>query len=204
MNHLWLKILNIMFEMIRKEFGVVFGIVKRIKILIINNWINVIIIIIGIIWVFYSSNSSLNDNYFYASFADIISTVVVLIVGITYAKSQDKRNYKRALVEKFISDILSMLEKEELDRIESTEKYDHVRVLQRAIKNKMDLLQSHQEVFNYKEELTYCMKNFSEYWETVSENNNNINVLIKERSSLKSKLENISFKLNYIHNKLAE
>ena len=126
------------------------------------------------------------------------------IIGITYAKSQDKRNYKRALVEKFISDILSMLEKEELDRIESTEKYDHVRVLQRAIKNKMDLLQSHQEVFNYKEELTYCMKNFSEYWETVSENNNNINVLIKERSSLKSKLENISFKLNYIHNKLAE
>ena len=53
----------------------------------------------------------------------------------------------------------------------------------------MDLLQSHQEVFNYKEELTYCMKNFSEYWETVSENNNNINVLIKERSSLKAKLE---------------
>ena len=66
-----------MFEMIRKKFGVVFGIVKRIKILIINNWINVIIIIIGIIWVFYSSNSSLNDNYFYASFADIISQTII-------------------------------------------------------------------------------------------------------------------------------
>lgn len=48
------------------------------------------------------------------------------------------------------------------------------------------------------------MENFSEYWDTISENNNNIDVLIKKRPFLKSKIENISFKLNYIHNKLAE
>ncbi len=69
----------------------------------------------------------------------------------------------------------------------------------------MELLCSHQKVFNYEEELAYCMKNFSEYWDTISENNNNnIDALIKERPFLKSKIENISFKLNYIYNKLAE
>lgn len=166
-------------------------------------WINGLIIILGILWIIYSNYSS-NDNYFYASFADIISTVVVLIVGVTYTKSQDKRNYKRTLVEKFISDILDILEKENLDCIESIDKYNHVKILQRAIRNKIDLLRLHQKVFNYEEELTYCMENFSEYWDTISENNNNIDVLIKKHPFLKSKIENISFKLNYIHNKLAE
>ncbi len=60
-------------------------------------WINGLIVILGILWIIYSNYGS-NDNYFYASFADIISTVVVLIVGVTYTKSQDKRNYKRKLV----------------------------------------------------------------------------------------------------------
>ncbi len=166
-------------------------------------WINGLIVILGILWIIYSNYSS-SDNYFYASFADIISTVVVLIVGVTYTKSQDKRNYKRKLVEKFISDILDILEKENLDYIESTDKYNHVTILQRAIRNKMELLCSHQKVFNYEEELTYCIKNFSEYWDTISENNNNIDALTKKRPFLKSKIENISFKLNYIHNKLAE
>lgn len=166
-------------------------------------WINGLIVILGILWIIYSNYSS-SDNYFYASFADIISTVVVLIVGVTYTKSQDKRNYKRKLVEKFISDILDILEKENLDYIESTDKYNHVTIFQRAIRNKMELLCSHQKVFNYEEELTYCIKNFSEYWDTISENNNNIEALIEKRPFLKSKIENISFKLNYIHNKLAE
>ena len=35
-------------------------------------WINGLIIILGILWIIYSNYSS-NDNYFYASFADIIS-----------------------------------------------------------------------------------------------------------------------------------
>ena len=76
--------------------------------------------------------------------------------------------------------------------------------MQRAIKNKMKLLKSHQNVFNYEEDLNYCVKNFSEYWDSVSENNNNINALIKEQPALKTKLENVSFKLNEISNKLAD
>ncbi len=168
-----------------------------------HNKLNVSIILLGILWLVYSINSA-NNNYFYASFSDIISTIVVLIVGVTYAKSQDKKNYKRALVERFIFDILSILDKNDLDQIDSNDKYCKVRILQRAIKNKMKLLKSHQNVFNYEEDLNYCVKNFSEYWDSVSENNNNINALIKEQPALKTKLENVSFKLNEISNKLAD
>lgn len=138
------------------------------------------------------------EHYFYIPFKDLLSIVVVVWLAIIYGKANSEKECKRRIVERFIGEILTIIETKDLSKINNQEKYYEVTHYQRTIKNLFSLLRKHEKAFEYTESLDYCTSEFSKFWEDVSENNHNYNVLSNHECEYRSNLSNVTYKLKVI------
>lgn len=142
------------------------------------------------------------DHYLYVPLKDLISIIAMVWLAIIYGESNNIKNRKRIIVERFINDTLQILEENDLSIIDDDIQYRRVIILQRVVNNNLDLLSKHQEIFAYVDELKYCKVEFTKYWNSVSENNHNYKVLEANKSEYQSYLSNVSYRLKDILNKL--
>ena len=138
------------------------------------------------------------DHYFYIPFKDLLSILVVVWLAIIYGKANSEKECKRRIVERFIGEILTIIETKDLSNINNEEKYYVVTQYQRTIKNLFSLLKKHEKTFEYTEALEYCTDEFSKFWDDVSENNHNYDVLLRYECNYKTYLSNVSNKLKAI------
>lgn len=142
------------------------------------------------------------DHYFYIPLKDLIPIIAMVWLAIIYGESNNIKNRKRIIVERFINDTLQILEENDLSIIGDDIQYRRVIILQRVVNNNLDLLSKHQELFAYVDELKYCKVEFTKYWNSVSENNHNYKVLEANKSEYQSYLSNVSYRLKDILSKL--
>lgn len=138
------------------------------------------------------------DHYFYIPFKDLLSILVVVWLAIIYGKANSEKECKRRIVERFIGEILTIIETKDLSNINNEEKYYVVTNYQRTIKNLFSLLKKHEKTFEYTEALEYCTDEFSKFWDDVSENNHDYDILLNYECMYRSYLSNVSNKLKAI------
>lgn len=138
------------------------------------------------------------EHYFYIPLKDLLSILVVVWLAIIYGKTNSEKECKRRIVERFIGEILTIIETKDLSNINNEEKYYVVTHYQRTIKNLFSLLKKHEKTFEYTEVLEYCTDEFSKFWDNVSENNHNYNILLSYECNYRSYLSNVSNKLKAI------
>ena len=138
------------------------------------------------------------EHYFYIPLKDLLAILVVVWLAIIYGKANNEKDRKRCIVEQFIREILTIIETKDLSKINNQEKYYEVTYYQRTIKNLFSLLRKHEKAFEYTESLDYCTSEFSKFWEDVSENNHNYDVLSNHECEYRSNLSNVTYKLKVI------
>jgi hypothetical protein len=137
-------------------------------------------------------------NYFYVPFANAIYIVVFVWIGVVVSKAHTKVADKKRMIEKTIQNIIDTIHLEKMAEINSEDKLNRIKLLQRSIDNDFRRLKMFSEEFDYSENLEYSVNNFKNYWDCVSNHITDMEHLRTSRIDFENYLLNSVNKLNDI------
>jgi len=105
-----------------------------------------------------------------------------------FTQYNNKRNKQKKIVEDIILKIIILLENEKMYNINNEEDFLKIRITQRLINNRIDLLQSYSNIFDFSRLYNTSKNEFKKYWEMISEKPNDFNYINSMKISLTNQL----------------
>lgn len=135
--------------------------------------------------------------YFFIPFYSLIQIMIAIVV--TYYLAQRKTDQRK--LKDVLSNLIEKLSKDINDDrmyiIKNDDDLKNIRIRQRSIFNKLYAIKEFNE-FNIKNDIEYCIKEFNEYWDFISEHMDNLEYLINNSVTLNMHISNIDSKLDQI------
>ena len=168
---------------------------KRIKIGTIV-FLLMIIIILGIV------NFITNGEFWKASFYEIITLIIALVVTYIFSELNSKEVKRREILERMLENVQDIINQPKYYKLRDTDEKD-LSMMKRTINNKLSLI--NQELKNDKtmnEKIKYIIDNFNDYRSLIDEHLNDREYLEKSENELRKKLLLIDDKIDEIKLKL--
>lgn len=141
-------------------------------------------------------------RYFYLAFSDLFNILVVSSVVYYFVEYKNDKRTRKAFVEGIANRIILYASDEKMFKIRTNEDIKHIRITKRMISNEIDILEKFSDEFGFNADIEYCKEQIGVYWDTISDNINDINSLTFLESSLQNNLANVVNKVELITSKL--
>lgn len=156
------------------------------------------LLLISILLIYSMYHAYINSellNYLTTPLYSIINMVIAVVFAYFFTQSGNTLRNNMEVASHIIEKLLYDLNNERMWKISSEEDIVFVRIKQRTTMNRLNLLKEYEKTFDLTEKLDYASKNFSLYWDTISNNINNISSLSTSQIDLQNLLENVTSKL---------
>lgn len=151
-------------------------------------------------------NSEMFSAYFNMSFYEISTVVIALLFTFYFTRRDNVKIKQKEMLSNLLLRILEIITSSQMYKIETADNVNFIRTKQRSVFNKIDLLikvARTDELSNELEnDIEYMKQEFSEYWEVVSENIENMGELRKSQKELQDHLTKLEDKLEQCMMKL--
>ena len=155
-----------------------------------------IVAILSIFWYgLYVSNTMGGEEqrpYLYVSFSELLN--IVILGGVLYWYTEGKNDERRTkdMVTSLVKTVSNDVNNEQLYDIDNGDDVTFIRIKQRSIKNRLDIISGYANRFDYEKEINYSKCKFDEYWNSISENIDNMERLKDMKHVLYDKLMLVS------------
>jgi len=159
-----------------------------------------IIIVLVSIFAFYNYKKC-PPTFFNATFIDILNLVFIVVFTYFLVEMKSTQRKRKECIENLIGKLSNILDDTRLYIIDSEDNKRHVRITQRSITSKIEVLKK----FNcedIKNDVNYIGEQFDNYWDIVSDHIDNLDKLKDSSSTLMRHINNIQNKLDVIIIKL--
>lgn len=171
---------------------------------ILTSIITVVLIMLNSIH--FKLNSEMFSAYFNMSFYEISTVVIALLFTFYFTRRDNVKIKQKEMLSNLLLRILEIITSSQMYKIETADNVNFIRTKQRSVFNKIDLLikvAKTDELSNELEnDIEYMKQEFSEYWEVVSENIENLGELRKSQKELQDHLTKLEDKLEQCMMKL--
>lgn len=130
-------------------------------------------------------------KYFSVPFSDLLQIAIAGIVLYWYVEYKNDVRSKRGFIKNVCERIIGRASDLRMYKIRSKNDIHHIQITRRTIANELKILNDFSKEFGFEGNIEYCEERLDEYWEFISEHENNMEMLIKNEELL----ENIISKL---------
>lgn len=135
-------------------------------------------------------------SYFIVPLYHIINIFIAIFFAYYLTQARNDERKKREILDGLISSILNDITDSRMYNISCESDVDYIRITQRSVKNKMDLISRLLHDLNLPLSVTQSKDYFDFYWSHVSENISSIVKLQNDRKLLMNQISIISDKLD--------
>lgn len=168
---------------------------KEIKIIL-----GVIVILLLSIFTFYNYRKC-PPTFFNATLIDILNLVFIVVFTYFLVEMKSTQRKRKECIENLIDKLSNILDDTRLYKIDSEDNLRHVRITQRSITSKIEVLKKF-DCEDIKNDINYIGEQFESYWDIVSDYIDNIDKLKDSSITLMRHINNMQNKLDVIIIKL--
>lgn len=141
-------------------------------------------------------NAALNEdvkNYLSVPFYAIINICIAIFIAFFLTQHKTDVRKRKETAEAIIGKILMNLSNENMYKITCKDSLDYIRVTQRSVYNRLNMLKQHEKEFNLEhDDLEHVLCNFELYWQNVSNHIGDLEHLKKCEAELYNLLTNVT------------
>lgn len=153
------------------------------------------ILVIAIISIYSFCAADSKSMYFFVPFSNILTIFVAFFFAFYITQGKNDERKQKDLHEKHINKILISIDDKKMYVIKNEEDIKYIRIAQKGIKNRINLLSKQNAYWLNKDDIEYVEKEFAQYWEVISEHINDIPHLSNAQLELYNHIVNITGKL---------
>lgn len=146
------------------------------------------IILLALILLFSSIVQAFQNNTFAEYLTAPLYTILNIFVAVIFAffltQYKSDLRKRKEIVEKLSEKIINDFSNDKMFTITSEETIKHIRIAQRSVDNRINLLKEYEKEMGIKDDISYVSENFQTYWQTISNHIDDIEHLTKAKDEL--------------------